>query len=500
MRARSHIKTIGLAGLLTGLPLASAAGGAGAAAPAYDAAAWNSDYAELKTILERDYANLAWFGSPEGGVDLPRLDHQTQAALAVARSDEDARRAITQFVAAFHGGHFSILPTLAPAATVAPSAVDRPAFDAGNAAGTCASLGFNPSSAIAFSAPFESLPGFTLRGDGMSSVYRSGLATTAGGVKIGIIRIQNFRMRAFPAACTMAWAKLAADHTLIDSGSLRDAAYIMWYTAFGDEIAALRAAGAQALLIDVGNNSGGDDSGDLFPRLLTDKRVESARLLVVASATGAGFADEQIEDIDGVLAAKPAPDGETALRTARDYFLKAKAAATAPCDLSWVWREQRPWADGGCKRLVAVGYAGGYAASLPRGAYDDQNVSSQLSFASGADDIWGLWTGPLYVLTDANTFSSAEMFTAVVQDNHIGKIVGVKTGGDGCGFMGGGDPPVLYHSLIRLRIPNCIRLRRDGSNEVAGITPDLPVLPTTGEDDRQRAVRLLDTLAGDMKP
>ncbi len=47
--------------------------------------------------------------------------------------------------------------------------------------------------------------------------------------------------------------------------------------------------------------------------------------------------------------------------------------------------------------------------------------------------------------------------------------------------------------------PNCTRLRADGSNEVAGVKPDLPVLPTEGENDRARAWRLLDTLASDVR-
>jgi C-terminal processing protease CtpA/Prc len=111
--------------------------------------------------------------------------------------------------------------------------------------------------------------------------------------------------------------------------------------------------------------------------------------------------------------------------------------------------------------------------------------------------MWAMWTGPVYVLTDAKTYSSAEMFTAVMQDNGIGKTVGVKTGGDGCGFMVEKEPLVLSHSRIRVRMSNCIRLRRDGGNEVAGITPDLPVLPTEGEDDRQRAVWALGAIAAD---
>jgi len=76
----------------------------------------------------------------------------------------------------------------------------------------------------------------------------------------------------------------------------------------------------------------------------------------------------------------------------------------------------------------------------------------------------------------------------------------VRTGGDGCGFMGDVPPLVLAHSRLRFRVPNCMRLRADGSDEVAGIAPDLPIAPTEGESDRARAARLLRTVAAELEP
>ncbi len=467
------------------------------AAPAYDPAAWRGDYAQLKQRLEEEYVNLAWFGSPQGGVNLPRLDQRTQASLATAGSDTEARQVLEQFIGAFHDGHFSVLTTQAAPMAMQPPKVERPPFDANDPMSTCAALGFRPTSSVAFSLPFEALPGFMLKFDGQGSVYRAGVITTAQGTRVGIIRIHTFLMRAFPAACTLGWANLVKAGKPLTNGAVRDAAYEEWFSAFRDEITALKAAGATVLLVDVGNNSGGDDSGDLFPRLLTDKPVRSAPLMMVASSTGARYFDEQLSGIDEALKTNPSPEAVAALETARTYFAQSKPATALPCDLSWVWREQRAWTGPQCKRLAPAGYAGGAVASLPRGAYGNQTIAYQLSMPSGGDDMWGMWTGPVYVLTDGKTYSSAEMFTAVMQDNRIGKTVGVKTGGDGCGFMVDTDPLVLTHSRIRVRMSNCIRMRRDGGNEVAGISPDLPVIPTEGEDDRQRAVRALGVIAAD---
>ena len=90
------------------------------------------------------------------------------------------------------------------------------------------------------------------------------------------------------------------------------------------------------------------------------------------------------------------------------------------------------------------------------------------------------------------------MFVAVMRNNRIARTVGATTGGSGCGFMIDAKPVVLPHSGLRFRVPNCVRLRADGSNEVAGIAPDLPVLPMEGENKRAWAARILRTVESDL--
>ena len=49
-------------------------------------------------------------------------------------------------------------------------------------------------------------------------------------------------------------------------------------------------------------------------------------------------------------------------------FQQGKAGLTAkPCDLTWVWREQRSWTVSPCKRLTEAGSAGGALDYLPYG-------------------------------------------------------------------------------------------------------------------------------------
>jgi len=46
---------------------------------------------------------------------------------------------------------------------------------------------------------------------------------------------------------------------------------------------------------------------------------------------------------------------------------------------------------------------------------------------------------PLYVVVDAHTWSSAEYFPFLLQDNHAATILGEVTGGAGCGFTKRGN-------------------------------------------------------------
>ena len=465
----------------------------------YDAAAWRADFAQLQTALQARYVNLAWMGSNESGIDVPSLVHRTEAALDAAHSDAEAREALRSFVAGFHDGHLSELATQAPA----PDAAAEPGkatLDPEDPISGCAAMGYSSTANVAFSLPFESLPGVHLLGDGQASVLRVGMAESDGH-RIGLMRIQAFRARAFPQACQRAWAQARKAGTPIARGDIGQAARQLWLQELADQLKALRAAGAQAVVVDVGNNGGGDDSGDWIPRLFGARPMVSSRLLVVDAPEGQLYLDEEIAGLTEALAAKPAPKAKADLERALAAFKVRKASlGKTPCDLSWVWHEQRAWRDVGCRRVIDAGYADGPLPGLPAHAYGDTTAEQALAWSTIVQDLYGAWPGPAYVLTDGKTYSSAEMFAATMQDNRVAKTIGTRTGGDGCGFMGDVPPLVLTHSRLRFRVPNCMRLRADGTDEVAGIAPDLPVAPTEGESDRARAARVLRTVAAELGP
>jgi C-terminal processing protease CtpA/Prc len=74
----------------------------------------------------------------------------------------------------------------------------------------------------------------------------------------------------------------------------------------------------------------------------------------------------------------------------------------------------------------------------------------------------------------------------MLQDNHAAVVMGATTVGAGCGHTNGGAPTTLKNSGSILELPDCARLRADGSNEVMGIQPDVLVgLRTTDGPHRQ---------------
>jgi len=460
-----------------------------AAAPVR-ASPWLDDYAALKAEMTARYANLAWFASPQGGVDLPRLDRQTMQALTDAQTAEEARTAIRAFIAAFDDGHFSILPP--PPSDSGPAEAEPPQADVadGDAASACAALGYANRSQIAFSLPFESLPGFTLLSAGEESGFRAGLVEL-GGKRVGIVRIRNFSPSQYPSACTAAWPNATAAQRA-DREAFSQFVQDQWLAALGAMVARVSAHSPDVMLVDVGTNSGGNESGDWSARLFTRQPLRSARVLMRPGRSAQSYLDDEIEALDAALREATDPASRQAGEQAM-VILRARrqAASGTTCALDWAWREQRAWAPFGCSGLIDAGFASGVVDYLAPAALSDGAVARRIYWPAAADAQIGKWSGALYVLTNSATYSAAEMFAAVLHNNRAARIVGTPSGGDGCGFMAESEPLVLANTQLRIRLPDCVRLLADGSNEVAGIQPDIAVQPRVDESPRARAMRLL---------
>jgi hypothetical protein len=466
-----------------------------AARPSFDRKAWREDYSTLKRELEHSYSHLAWAASPASGVDLPSLDRRTRLAFDAARSDADAAAALVGFVAGFHDGHFA--PTVTPEPAGAAAEPPPRAFD-NDANSACAAFGYSPATRVAFSLPFESLDGFRLQSDGFARAFRTG-TIVIGERRFGLIRIPRFRPAEYPALCLAAWSTLHTTTVAPTAAAIQDVIDAAWLRELADRLAALRSEHVDAVLVDVGGNGGGNDLGDWAVRLFTSGEVHSAPLLMHAGPLGAKYMDEQLQGLNDALAAHTGDATiEAALRPAIEAFERRKRQSSQQsCDLSWVWREQRNFDPAKCSGLIDAGFASGAVDYFAPGSLAP-DAAAALYWPSVADPVRGAWSGPVYVLTDAGTALAAEMFAARMRDSGIAKTVGVHTLGLGCGSMVESVPLTLSHSHLSFRVPNCVRLRADGSDEVAGVAPDFPVLPAANESPRARAARVLAVVARDL--
>ena len=87
----------------------------------------------------------------------------------------------------------------------------------------------------------------------------------------------------------------------------------------------------------------------------------------------------------------------------------------------------------------------------------------------------GLWTGSVTVLGDGGSGSATEDFIAWLIDNDVGLYAGERSAGAGCGYVDGGNPTYFRVAPLVVRMPNCARFRKDGTNEVEGIEPAIKI-------------------------
>ncbi|WP_219928256.1 hypothetical protein, partial [Stenotrophomonas sp. HMWF003] len=232
------------------------------AAPGIDREAWRGDLAVLKQTLQDDYAHLAWVASTQSGVDLPALERDAQQAIATAGSDAQAEQALRTFLAGFHDGHLKLLDRQAAGASApTPAAVDPRRLDASTG---CAALGVLDEGRHDYSVPLQALPGYHATAGGADPALRSGVIALADGHRLGLLRLHEFDALRYPGLCHRLWGQLRHADAVNDMrATLNDA----WVAEIAATLRRFQQQGVDAVLVDVGTNPGGDDSGDTLARL-----------------------------------------------------------------------------------------------------------------------------------------------------------------------------------------------------------------------------------------
>jgi len=464
---------------------------------------WLADLDALQAHMDFAYANLEWVVERRG-LDLVALDGRARATIRTARSDGAAARALREFVVAFDDPHFGLQRRRSPWTAWAfrlfdrgdRAAKDTPVF-APDAAGrdVCEALGYRDRDHD-FELAVDELPGWTpLPDDG---AFPAGTFALGDGRRIGLLRIEHFGENGYRSACAKAWAEARRDRAGACGGECLEAFRRTASDALARGVAArvesLRAAGIAALVVDVTGNGGGTEWVDPVTRIFSDRPLRSMRATTVRHPRA-------IEPTRGLLAAVeatlrertlPGPTRAT-LEEARRRLAARLAEARAPCDRAPLWRGGDP----GCSQLFASpSYATGIFDWLPADALAgvDDELRAELYSPYGRDVPDAVWSGPLRILADGGSASATEAFVAMLRDNGAAIVIGEPTWGAGCGFTDGGLPLKLPNSGLAVWMPDCARFRIDGTNEIEGIEPDVPI-PWSELGGSERARALVEALA-----
>ena len=95
--------------------------------------------------------------------------------------------------------------------------------------------------------------------------------------------------------------------------------------------------------------------------------------------------------------------------------------------------------------------------------------------------------------------SASEQFATLLQYNRSATIVGETSYGAGCGYTNGGIRLHLENTSLRVWMPDCVRVRADGENELSGVEPDLAGWEpgTKGKDRARSLVEVLGNVQSD---
>ena len=179
------------------------------------------------------------------------------------------------------------------------------------------------------------------------------------------------------------------------------------------------------------------------------------------------------------------------LEAAHQRLLQQLQETNTPCNRMPLFHEPNAQLD--CSQLVKKSGCG-LADYLAPGEVEDPELAALLYSPLYWQYTEGVWNGPLFVIVDEHTASASEQFATLLQANQAATIVGSRTVGAGCGYVDGGFPIELPNVGLRVLLPNCVRYRADGNNELEGVEPDITVW-TKHDKNKARARKLAAALA-----
>lgn len=446
---------------------------------------WLADLDQLQSLLATNYPSLEW--QARRGVDLPGILARARTQVGSAKDDAEARAAIDRFLSRFGDGHLSIEWD-----TSQPDPADDSTLP------DCERFGFRDGDpdtrAIApLIAGYEDI---TPKGGTVGAGF-----INVDGQRVGVLRVALFmparthceqflRMRS--AVSKPSSNELEAYEEAIGNGATN-----LFLAEIEERLRQLAARQPAAILVDGAGNGGGNNSAIALARLLGGEGVRNPRLLYVREPIRAGNLATRAAELRTEL--RKAPKRERAYADPMLATLEAgKAAAEKPCDLMPLWKGETVSCS---NRVEGPFYASGLVESEVPAEWLGKSWAKLVSDTVNYDPRPRVWRGPVIVLVDERSASATELFAAMLQDSKAALVIGAPTFGAGCGWTMGKyeSSKILTHSRARLVMPDCTRIRADGSDELDGIQPDLLIGIRRPDTQKQRAERVAARLSEALK-
>jgi hypothetical protein len=250
---------------------------------------------------------------------------------------------------------------------------------------------------------------------------------------------------------------------------LQGQADLLFVNSMQAAIRALVQEKPEVIWVDVAGNGGGNDSAIAAARMLSKAPLSTPRMRYLRSPERAADLQNDVAVLTGYLKRANAEE-KRLLKPVIASLEQAARDAAQPCDLSPLWLGKAAT----CSNLVEGPFFAGGRVDVELSRDLRSRPWAELVSATARYDFTPeLWAGPLVILVDDGSGSATELFTAMLQDAGRALVVGSPSAGSGCGWTLPRKPVELRHSGGKLLMPDCVRLRRDGSNELDGMQPDV---------------------------
>ena len=402
---------------------------------------WLEDYQVLRNQLTKSYANLE-FLLKYNHINPYELNKKTIEAIGHAKNDETDKQALVDFINTFKDAHLHIQSSIKDAEKTlfSTSIGDKEA---------CERMGFMPAEKkhdfiFSLSSKLSNKEMITFqKGDFPYAIIQ--LINQ----RIGIIRISDFLEDFYPEICQRSWRTYRKSTSRkCDMQCISEFKTVMQkklWDEFYKTLQTVKGYSIDSLIIDLTNNGGGTDWVQKVATILTKKPLKCGKKGFIKHPFMVKIFQEELAD--------SIKHGENK-------------------NTIWAIREKIKVAQKTCNR-GQIWEMNNYTLNCSLVAYYDSFEDNYCPFTADPLSTLSHYQGRLFFLVNRNTASAAEDIVARHADNHTATIIGEKTAGAGCGFTNGGISITLPHSGLIVRIPDCIRERADGTNEVAGIFPDM---------------------------